>query len=81
MQSFSTDAERSEWIRDNANAWSVIRFRGEESPSNYTRAEASSLEEARRIAQRAVEKDPSARCVIYAISGVQSCYVETIKGG
>lgn len=80
FQSFRTDAERSAWIQANAELYTIIRFKGADSPSRYDRAEVPSLEEARFVARCALEKDPSARLVIYAVSGVQSCYVETIKG-
>ena len=79
MQFFSSDAERSAWIIAHAAYFSIIRFSGEESPGRYDRAEAPDLEAARSVAERALTKDPSARIVIYAVAGVQSCYVETIK--
>ncbi len=78
---FNTDAERSAWIQANHTYYTVIRFKGEDSPGSYDRVEVGDLEEARFVANRALEEDPSARLVIYAVSGVLSCYVETIKGG
>ena len=79
-QSFQSDVERSAWIQAHADYWSIIWFRGEGSPGHYDRAEEPTLDEARGLARWALTQDPSSRLVLYAVSGVQSCYVETIKG-
>lgn len=42
--------------------------------------EVPSRERAIQVAEEARAEDPSVRCLIYAVSGVQSCYVQTIKG-
>lgn len=76
FQSFKTDAERSAWIIQNADYFTVIRFRSR----GYDRIEAASLEEAIWQAERKVAADPELRLMVYAVQGVQSCYVTTIKG-
>jgi hypothetical protein len=80
LQVFNTDAERSAWIRANATYFTVIRFTGARSPSQYDRKEVPDLETARGVAKGAVNEDPTARCLVYAVAGNQSCYVETHKG-
>lgn len=76
MQSFKTDAERSAWIQAHADYWTAIGF-GE--IGRYERQEYPSVEGARKGAAVLLEMDPTARILIYAVSGVQSTYVETIK--
>lgn len=78
-QSFTSDTERSAWIQAHADYFTIIRFKGADSPSRYDRAEAPTLETARGIAERALREDPSARMLVYAVAGVQSTYVETIQ--
>lgn len=76
MQSFKTDAERSAWIQAHADYWTCVGF-GD--GVRYEKQEYASLEAARKGAGVLLEMDPSARVLVYAVSGVQSTYVETIK--
>ncbi len=78
FQSFKTDAERSDWIQAHADYWTAI---GYGTTCRYERQEHDTLEGARSVAHVLLKTDPGARVLIYAVTGVQSCYVETVKMG
>lgn len=73
-QSFNSDQERSAWIIEHADYYTVIRFHNR----RYGRVECKTHEEAHWLAEQMVKETPHARFMIYAVVGNQSTYVETV---
>jgi hypothetical protein len=74
-QSFNSDRERSAWIIERAEYWTVIRFRNR----RYGRVECKTHAEAHWLAEQMVKEIPQSRYMIYAVVGNQSTYVETVS--
>lgn len=75
MPDFSTEKERQQWIIDNADYFSLILRRD----GKNNRAEFPTLADAENGALRLLELDPTARFLIYAVSGVSDVYVKTVS--
>ncbi len=72
---FSKADDRNQWIKDNAQYWTVIRKR----KRRYERDECWSLEDAIKLAQRRLAKDPYMQpLLIYAVAGGHDALAATV---
>ncbi len=76
MRDFKQAADRTQYIIQNADMFTVVKFLG---VGKYDRRECPTLEEARALATTLI-KNPTDRWMIYAVRGIYDTYVETIKG-
>jgi len=71
---FKTDGERTAWIIQHAEYFTIIRRRG----GKYERTESPLLCDAITLARSIVDEDPNARIMVYAVYGPYSAYVTTV---
>lgn len=74
---FKTHAEHDKWVLENAEYFTVVitAYRAR------VRVEIPTLEKAREAAKGVLEDSSTKRCLIYAVCGVYSAYVETVSKG
>ncbi len=72
---FKTHEEHDKWVIKNADYFTAIAcaYRAR------VRVEVETLEKAREVAEGMLEDSTVTRCLIYAVCGVYSAYVETIS--
>lgn len=71
---FRSDAERTAWIVENADYWTVIRRRN----LRNEREEFPTRDEAEGWALAHLTAEPDARYMIYAVAGIYSTFVTSI---
>lgn len=74
---FKTHKDHDKWVLENAEYFTVVvtAYRAR------VKIEVPTLERAREAAQGLVEDKGTERCLIYAVCGVYSAYVETVSKG
>lgn len=70
---FSSSEERSKWIIDHAEYFTVVRVKNR----RYERDEHENLAKAEQAAKRIVDAEPNARVLIYAVCGTMDTYVSS----
>lgn len=71
---FSEAAERSKWIVENAEYFTLIRRQNR----RYERTEWHTLDGAIKAGQRVVERDQTARFLVYGVVGIYDTLAATI---
>lgn len=71
---FSSEKERHQWIVDNADYYTLVRFRNR----RYERLEFATLAEAEEAGAKAIKEDPDAKLMIYAVAGLSDTFIKSI---
>lgn len=72
---FKTHQERSQWIKDNADYWTIVHHQGY---GKYERHERHTQDEAMKLARELAD---TRDCIwmIYAVAGNSDTYVDMVK--